>query len=47
MEQTLPGVLIYALFSALKLNIPLPFLLVNILSIGNCIHLVQAFCAPS
>jgi sigma-B regulation protein RsbU (phosphoserine phosphatase) len=40
------GVLIYALFSALKLNVPLPFLIINILTIGNCIHLVQAFCAP-
>lgn len=40
------GVLIYALFSALKLNVPLAFLLVNILAIGNCIHLVQTLCAP-
>lgn len=40
------GVLIYALFSALRTPISLPFLLVNILTIGNCIYLVQTFCAP-
>jgi len=40
------GVLIYALFSALKIPIPLPFLLVCILVIGNCIFVLQAFLRP-
>jgi phosphoserine phosphatase RsbU/P len=40
------GVMIYALFSTLKVNVPLPFLLVNILCIGNTIQVVQTFCAP-